>query len=340
MPTELVFGAVVGLRVVQAPMERFIMTAEPRPTDTRASEAALEHSLGVLVGFDGSELAALALRHGAAESTRRNIPLTVITSYTEPVAVYANMASMPPENEGEAAKRTAEQTLAEAAELLRDHAGPKNFRTAPGDAAGVLVTLSTGAEVAVVGARGRGGFMGRMLGSVSTALPAHSHCPTIVVPRHSGTGHHSTAEEQEPGPVAVAVDGSEAGRVAMFTAAREASLRGTGLEIVCVLPAGEEWLYWYPDLELSSEVTGRRQKQLQTALGTEAEELTVQFPDLPITTSVPVGDPTSTIVETTGRAQLTVLGTRGRGAVKSALLGSVSRGVLNHAEGPVMIVPS
>jgi len=323
-----------------APRPTDSRATDSRPTDSRASEAALEHSLGVLVGFDGSELAALAVRHGAAESTRRNVPLTVVTSYTEPVPVYPNMASMPPENEAEVAKRAAERTLAEAVELLRDHEGPKSFRTAPGDAAGVLISLSTGADVAVVGARGRGGFMGRMLGSVSTALPAHAHCPTIVVPRHSGSGEHSPAAGQESGPVAVAVDGSEAGRVAMFTAAQEASLLGTGLEIICVLPAGEEWLYWYPDLELSSEVTGRRQKQLETALGTEAEGLQAQFPELPITTSVPVGDPKSTIVETTGRAQLTVLGTRGRGAVKSALLGSVSRGVLNHAAGPVMVVPS
>ena len=64
------------------------------------------------------------------------------------------------------------------------------------------------------------------------------------------------------------------------------------------------------------------------------------FPDLTLTTSVPVGDPTETLVEISSRAQLTVMGTRGRGRIRSALLGSVSRGVLNHAEGPVMVVPS
>lgn len=39
-------------------------------------------------------------------------------------------------------------------------------------------------------------------------------------------------------------------------------------------------------------------------------------------------------------ADVIVLGTRGRGGVKSVLLGSVSHAVLNHADRPVMIVPS
>ncbi|MGZ1492587.1 universal stress protein [Brevibacterium sediminis] len=301
---------------------------------TSSSESGLNLELGVLVGFDGSELAAQAVRYGAVEAERRRTVLTVVTAYELPTMIYPNMASIPSEPEDDKAKKEAEKTPAEAVELLRDYSGEKSFRTAPGNSAGALVTLSADAEVAIVGARGRGGFMGRVLGSVSTALPAHAHCPTIVVSERSAS---ATAGN---GPVVVAVDGSDTGRVAMFTAAAEAALRGTELELVVVLPAGEEWLYWYPDLELSSEVTARRQRQLTESLEKEAATLSEQFPDLTVTTSVPVGDPTETLVEISSRAQLTVMGTRGRGRIRSALLGSVSRGVLNHAEGPVMVVPS
>ena len=301
---------------------------------TSSSESGLNLELGVLVGFDGSELAAQAVRYGAVEAERRRTVLTVVTAYELPTMIYPNMASIPSEPEDDKAKKEAEKTLAEAVELLRDYSGEKSFRTAPVNSAGALVTLSADAEVAIVGARGRGGFMGRVLGSVSTALPAHAHCPTIVVSERSAS---ATAGN---GPVVVAVDGSDTGRVAMFTAAAEAALRGTELELVVVLPAGEEWLYWYPDLELSSEVTARRQRQLTESLEKEAATLSEQFPDLTVTTSVPVGDPTETLVEISSRAQLTVMGTRGRGRIRSALLGSVSRGVLNHAEGPVMVVPS
>ncbi|GAA0036963.1 MULTISPECIES: universal stress protein [Brevibacterium] len=307
---------------------------DDRAADPRPDESGLNRELGVLVGFDGSELAALALRYGAAEALHRGVQLTVVTAFTMPLMIYPNMASIPSEPEDEAAMRGAEKLLAEAADLLRDHPGQVTYAAESGDAAGVLVRLSSNAEVLIVGARGRGGFIGRMLGSVSTALPPHSHCPTIVVPKHSAR------REDSSGSVVVAVDGSEAARIAMFTAAEVASSRQTGLEIVSVLPAGEEWLYWYPDLEVGGDVADRRQKQLETALSTEADALGEQFPGLPISTSVVVGDAVSMLSEATKRAQLTVLGTRGRGAVKSALLGSVSRGVLHHAEGPVMIVPS
>ena len=316
----------------QSPMPEST-TAEARSAGRTASESGRDREFGVLVGFDGSELAALAVHFGAAEAVRRNTALTVVTAYPLPTMIYPNMASIPSEPEDEKARKQAEKTLAEAVELVRDHPGEKSFLTAPGDAAGVITTLSADAEIIIVGARGRGGFVGRALGSVSTAVPAHAHCPTIVIP------HHATSAESH-GPVAVGVDGSDPARVAMVTAAAEAAVRGAPLEVIAVLPAGEEWLYWYPNLELSSEATARRQRQLTESLEKETATLAEQFPDLAVTTSVPVGDPTETLVGISSRAQLTVMGTRGRGRIRSALLGSVSRGVLNHAEGPVMVVPS
>lgn len=287
--------------------------------------------LGVLVGYDGSELAVRALDYGAAEAARRRIVLTVVSAYTVPTMIYPNIASMPEHNELEAAYRGVEKTLTEAAEHLRAHPGPVSYRAVEGDAAGALRDLSAHARTVVVGARGRGGFMGRVLGSVSTALPAHSHCPTIVVPGH--------ASDANTGAVVVAVDGSEFGRMAMFTAAEAAASRGAALEIVSVLPSGDEWLYWYPELELSSEVTDRRRHELESALESEAAAVTQQFTDLRVNATVPTGNPAEVVVEASKTAQLTVLGTRGRGAIRSAILGSTSRRVLHHAQGPVMVVP-
>ncbi|SMX95687.1 universal stress protein [Brevibacterium antiquum] len=255
------------------------MTAENPTADQTSTD------LGILVGYDGSELAARALEYGAAEATRRNAVLTVVAAYTVPAMLYPNLASMPKENEEKASLRAVESLLGEAAGLLRDHSGKVVYRAERGDAAGVLKDLS-------------------------------AHARTV------------------------AVDGSDAGRLTMFTAAEVASSRRAALDIVSVLPAGNEWLYWYPELELSAEASGRRQKQLEAALEAEVAAVTQQFPDMQVRAEVPIGDPTEILAEATKTAQLTVLGSRGRGPVRSALLGSVSRGVLHRADGPIMVVPS
>src|SRR5699024_11266901 len=91
--------------------------------------------------------------------------------------------------------------LDEARELLDGYPGKVNYLIERGDAAGVMVGLSSQAELAVVGARGRGGFVGRILCSVSSALPAHSHCLTVVVPSGyavegpGGPGHRAPPPE-------------------------------------------------------------------------------------------------------------------------------------------------
>ncbi|WP_258933471.1 universal stress protein [Nesterenkonia pannonica] len=67
------------------------------------------------------------------------------------------------------------------------------------DPAAALVRESRSAEVAVVGKRGRNRFTGRMLGSVSAKLAAHSHCPTLVIPAkwEAGSTEELLAPAQE-----------------------------------------------------------------------------------------------------------------------------------------------
>ncbi|MGA5443553.1 universal stress protein [Streptomyces griseoincarnatus] len=50
-----------------------------------------------------------------------------------------------------------------------------------GDPSDVLVRASEGAEVLVVGRRGRGGFARLVLGSVSQRCAQHAACPVVVV---------------------------------------------------------------------------------------------------------------------------------------------------------------
>ena len=63
-----------------------------------------------------------------------------------------------------------------------------------------------------------------------------------------------------------------------------------------------------------------------------------KYPDVKVEHRVVRDHPVHALVAAAGHAQLLVVGSRGRGTLRSLLLGSVSHGVLHHATGPVAVV--
>ncbi|GAB3192260.1 universal stress protein [Nesterenkonia suensis] len=306
---------------------------------TRASRG-----LGVIVGFDASDQGTRALRYAAVEANRQGLPLTVISAFTVPRAVAGYVDSAAEITGDTLARRGAEEALDEAREYLRSYPGALEYRVEHGDAAGVMVARSENAAYAVVGGRGRGGFVGRLLGSVASALPAHAHCPTVVVNRRYdpdliGGATRFTARPDDR-PVIVGVDGSDHGRVAALHAAEAAVSRGTRLELLLALPRIDSSVLWYSSRTAKeSGLTRAELQELQDRLDGETRWLRSHFPDLTVEGHLDEGSPSQVMASATERAQLTVLGTRGRGGLTSALLGSVSRSVLMEASGPVQVVP-
>ena len=317
-------------------------------TDGGSSQSPLpaapsSRPLGVLVGFDASDHSVRALYYAARAAQRLGSPLTVVTAYTVPTMAYAD-ATLIPSVPAEVARLTAAEELLEVArEHLRDYPGDVDLRTEFGDAAGVLVGLSAEAQLAVVGARGLGGFLGRLLGSVSSALPAHAHCPTVVVPEHyeidPGPGAHRFAPQQLEAPVIAGVDLYQLNRPALEHAVAAARLRQAPLELLAVMPRPDAWgtayMAWLPDANILEKHRQELAKELEVLI----ESLRGAHPDLAISGTAMVADPVPSLLTATETAQLTVLGTRGHGRVVSTLLGSVSRAVLSTAQGPVMVVP-
>lgn len=318
-------------------------TRAPEPTAADEQTRA-PRPLGVLVGFDGSPNATSALRWAAREAHFRGLPLTVVSSFTIPPAVSGYLESFPDAGGQTLARQATEKTLNVAKERLAGHPGQVTYRLEHGDAAGVMVHLSGSAELCVVGSRGRGGFTGRILGSVAAALPGHAHSPTVVVPHTEeasvgeGAEAISTADTR---PVVVGIDASPHSRRAAVEGARTAIGHGTRLHLVMALPPLTTAAMWYPELAARERaMVQTRVDDLNKELDVEVGWVQAQFPELSVIGTVEEGFPVNVLQEMSGRAQLTVVGTRGYGGMRSALLGSVSRELLHHATAPVMVVPA
>ncbi len=302
---------------------------------------------GIVVGVDGSDQSICALLWAAREAARRDAPLYVVTAYTVPVFAASSMDAGYATVDDEVIRESAQAVLDEAVSRLEGMALEVHPRIESGDAAGVLLDLSEDAELMVVGSRGRGGFVGRLLGSVSSALPAHAKCPTAVIPVCTGArlGHPELGRKQgrdrdvppaavEP-VVVVGVDGSEQARMASLAAAEEARSRGLPLRVICSVAPFNGSLAWVPapvDREaLHADLT------VQLAAG--RDWLQSHYPDVTITVDLVDGPPAEVLIEASATSELLVVGTRGRGGFAGMLLGSTSQGVLHHARGPVLVVP-
>lgn len=140
----------------------------------------------IVAGIDGSDGAALALEFAASEAKLRDSDLRIVCAWHVPVQVYAGAMVVPdiePEALAVATRAAAER---QAAEVLDTHPDVRHqLVMREGSAAVVLVEESQRAELLVVGSRGRGGFAGLLLGSVSQQCAVHAVCPVVIVPVHS-----------------------------------------------------------------------------------------------------------------------------------------------------------
>lgn len=153
----------------------------------------------IVVGVDGSDESKNALAWAAEEAKLRQAELEVVYAYEytpawqlygyEGVSV-AQMDAIAAEDE--AAQERAQELAGELVEQLVHDLGPVEGVTVTPvaitdrRAAAALVARSENADMLVVGSRGRGGFSGLLLGSVSQQCAAHAHCPvTIISPKVS-----------------------------------------------------------------------------------------------------------------------------------------------------------
>jgi nucleotide-binding universal stress UspA family protein len=139
----------------------------------------------ILLAADGSPGAAGAVAFAFEEASLRGAPLKVLHTWLYPVATGpGDMLPLVYDSADveEEERRLLSEAMAGWSEKYPDVTVEEEMIR--GRARPTLIEASRQAQLAVVGARGRGGFSGLVLGSVSQAMLHHSHCPVAVVRRH------------------------------------------------------------------------------------------------------------------------------------------------------------
>ena len=280
--------------------------------------------LGIVVGVDDSPAAKVAVDWAARDAERRNVSLMLVH------AVSPNWDTPLPPGLAEWQKEHGRRLLDDAVKVVENacgRGGPTQIHTEVLSSAAIptLVDLSKDAEVVVAGSRGSGRWPGRILGSVSTALVRHAHCPVAII-------HDDDPLMAYPvqAPVLVGIDGSSASELATAIAFEEASRRNVGLIALHAWSDVDvsEWpgADWPATQSISDQVLAERLAGGQK-----------QYPDVNVRRVVVRDQPARELVKRSEEAQLLVVGSRGRGGFAEMLVGSVSERVAQLARIPVIV---
>jgi nucleotide-binding universal stress UspA family protein len=139
---------------------------------------------GIITGIDGSGHSQRALEWAMREAAARHAPLTVVNVYQAVAGVWGSAVAYPEDPaHTEHARKVAQAKVDEA---LAQPGGPRpasvRVRVVSGTPAEELLSAAEDADMIVVGSRGTGGFARLLLGSVTSHLAHHAHCPVVIIP--------------------------------------------------------------------------------------------------------------------------------------------------------------
>ena len=289
--------------------------------------APMDHS-GVLVGVDGSPASKYAVDWAARDAAMRNVRLTLVHA-VRPIGL--NLPPLP-------APTAFARWQVEQGQKILDDAVEAARRSTPDGGPGqiesellfspvvpTLVDLSKEAQMVVVGSRGRGPFARSLLGSASSSLIRHAHCPVAVIHDEDPLMPHPAEA-----PVLVGVDGSSVSELATAIAFQEASWRGVELVALHVWSDVEvndfpaiDWPAMRPAAEeiISERLAGWQER----------------YPGVTVRRTVERDHPTYHLIRQSESAQLVVVGSHGRGGFAGMTLGSVSTAVAHASRTPVIV---
>ncbi len=291
----------------------------------------------IVAGTDGSEESLRAVDWAAREAVLRGAPLRIVAAEAAPPRMISRAGPTPGPGPGE--YETVSDILAKDRDRALAAAAERAAKTAPGlliDADRLtgapdqgLIESGSGAQMLVLGSRGVGAFTALVLGSVSRYVASHAPCPVVVIRDEPAVPY---------GRVGVGVGDLDRSGEALTFAFEEAGLRKASLLAI------HSWHTPQADISRAGESftpPSSQAVQAETARLLEGllDSWRAKYPDVQVSQEVVHGHPGRALVGLSARADLTVMGRRARHPGPQGP-GTVRHAVLEHAHGPVAIVPS
>jgi nucleotide-binding universal stress UspA family protein len=272
-----------------------------------------------VVGWDGSDESAPAVRWATRHSVDRDVDLVIVHAHRDPTASRLLEAVLGQRDDVAGAARAREEmTTALAAMGVEGDVEHRIIEGAPGR---VLVDATLGASLLVVGRHGAGGWA-RVLGSVSRYCATHSPAPVVVVPADSPTRPIER--------IVVGFDGSEHAAAALRWAIAFAAPETTVRALVAIEVA--PWL----DEDIIRDRLGQ---ELQVEERRLLDLLAAVDPEVRARPDVVVRGARPALARAAETADLVVLGAHGAGRLGHGAIGSVSTWMLDGSPIPVVVVP-
>ncbi|GAA3042591.1 universal stress protein [Gordonia defluvii] len=263
------------------------------------------------------------MRWAAAAAARQGRTLQVVSVVELPSAPHFGEAVNTAQAYADAAREFAETALDIAVSVVREQTPDVTVDSVvlDGHPASALVELSQHAHTLVVGRRGQGKVQALLLGSVSSHVAAHAHCPVVVVAENPPTS----------GPVVVGIDGSPVS-AAVTTAAFQLADE-LNAKLIAVHTYGDgviaEGLYEQDKRPIA--------RAAQKFLDAELAEGAAAHPSVEIEKVISEVGSAEEILDAAQGGQLVVVGTRGHDGFAGLLLGSTSQAILQLSPCPVMV---
>jgi nucleotide-binding universal stress UspA family protein len=299
----------------------------------------MESQVGrVVVAYDGSEPSGAAVDWAATEAERSGRSLTVlhVVDYWSLVPGPVVLAPWP-DLQASGFARIAREGAGRARRL----AGSVEIRalTQTGRVAPTVISVSSAADLIVVGTRGHGELTGMVLGSVAFAVSAHAPGPVVVV-----RGDSSLRAGPEC-PVVVGVDGSTGSTAALRYAAHTAARAQAPLIVVTayrplsVQSLPEAMSHGYGGDDPPAPTAQGEGHRIAAKVAADAAAAARQLhSQLDVRQQVLLGPAVGQLCTIAHRAGLLVVGSRGHGGFAGLRLGSVGHGVIHDSPCPVAIV--